>query len=138
MQLQSTDHLAQKFPVSIKGIIYHNEKYLLRKNERHEWELIGGKLELNEDPVECLQREIKEEAALNIDRCSLLDAWIYNVNATAVLILTYACDIKNIVLPIISPENAELDWFTYSEAKSINMPDGYKKTIARYESLIRK
>ena len=35
---------------------------LLLRNERDEWELPGGKLELGKDPVACVAREIAEEA----------------------------------------------------------------------------
>lgn len=41
-----SDNQAYRFPVSVKGVIYHNGKVVLLKNERDEWELSGGKLEL--------------------------------------------------------------------------------------------
>jgi len=37
------DNKAYRFPVSVKGIVYHNDKVVLLKNERDEWELPGGK-----------------------------------------------------------------------------------------------
>ncbi|SRR6266567_6216776 len=33
------DNKAQRFPVSVKGIVYHDGKVVLLKNERDEWEL---------------------------------------------------------------------------------------------------
>ena len=42
----SHNNQSQRFPVSVKGIVYHNGKIVLLKNERDEWELPGGKLEL--------------------------------------------------------------------------------------------
>jgi ADP-ribose pyrophosphatase YjhB (NUDIX family) len=44
------DNNAYRFPVSVKGVVAQAEKFLLLKNERDEWELPGGKLELGETP----------------------------------------------------------------------------------------
>lgn len=135
MSLLATDHLAYKLPVSVKGIIQYENKYLLRKNERNEWELLGGKLEPQEKPIDCLIREIKEEAGININIYRLIDAWIYCPdNKTDVLILTYGCIVKKLTLPIQSPENAELAWFTAKEIENLKMPEGYKKSIKMYEN----
>jgi 8-oxo-dGTP pyrophosphatase MutT (NUDIX family) len=129
-----TDHKACKFPVSIKGIIYYNNQYLLRKNERTEWELIGGKLELNEDPISCLVREIKEETSILVNTKNIIDAWIYCLSEdVSVLILTYGCKIEQMTLPIVSPENATLAWFTYKDIQNLNMPNGYKDSIKKYQ-----
>lgn len=42
----------------MKGIIIDNDHIILLKNERNEWELPGGRLELEETPEECVIREI--------------------------------------------------------------------------------
>ena len=63
-----------KFPVSVKGVVCQESKVILLKNERDEWELPGGKLELGEDPEFCCVREIKEELALNVKIGLILDS----------------------------------------------------------------
>jgi ADP-ribose pyrophosphatase YjhB (NUDIX family) len=49
------------YPVSVKGVVAHDGRVLLLKNDRSEWELPGGRLELGETPEECVAREIEEE-----------------------------------------------------------------------------
>ena len=46
------DNDARRFPVSIKGVVIRGDKVILLRNERDEWELPGGKLELSESPEE--------------------------------------------------------------------------------------
>ena len=53
---------AHAFPVSVKGVAVQGGRVLLLENERNEWELPGGKLELREEPADCVVREIREEA----------------------------------------------------------------------------
>lgn len=43
-----------RFPVSAKGAIEVDGRLLLLRNERNEWELPGGKLEIGEDLRSCL------------------------------------------------------------------------------------
>jgi 8-oxo-dGTP pyrophosphatase MutT (NUDIX family) len=43
---------AHAFPVSVKGVAVQGGMVLLLENERNEWELPGGKLELREKPAD--------------------------------------------------------------------------------------
>lgn len=124
------ENKSYKYPVSIKGIISYNEKLLLLKNERNEWELPGGKLELNEEPKECLKREIFEEVNIEVKVKNIIDSWIYRVfDDVHILIITYGCyEIKNDKF-MISNEHSEGKWFGIQEIEGINMPEGYKNSI---------
>ncbi|HEV7594077.1 MAG TPA: NUDIX domain-containing protein, partial [Gemmatimonadaceae bacterium] len=55
------DNNAYRFPVTVKGVLIRDGRVVLLRNEREEWELPGGKLELSESPEQCLAREIEEE-----------------------------------------------------------------------------
>ncbi|WP_460094727.1 NUDIX domain-containing protein [Pseudomonas sp. H2_E02] len=55
------------FPVSIKGVLQSPEGLVvLMLNERDEWELPGGRIELGETAPQCLAREIDEELAVEV------------------------------------------------------------------------
>src|SRR5260221_1896670 len=83
------DNKAHRFPVSVKGIVYHDGRVVLLKNERDEWELPGGKLELGETPETCVVREIEEELGLAVQIGPLLDTWVYHIfERVDVLMLT--------------------------------------------------
>ena len=80
------------YPVSVKGDAVRAGLVLLLRNERDEWELPGGKLELGEDPARCAEREIAEETGWEVSAGPLIDAWQYHVGDGAdVLVLTYGC-----------------------------------------------
>jgi ADP-ribose pyrophosphatase YjhB (NUDIX family) len=56
--MNDTTYTVRAFPVSVKGVVVRDSRVLLLKNEREEWELPGGKLELGEEPAACVAREI--------------------------------------------------------------------------------
>ncbi len=57
------DNNAYRFPVTVKVVLIRGGKVILLRNDRDEWELPGGKLELSESPTVFLAREIAEEPA---------------------------------------------------------------------------
>ncbi len=127
---QSQDNKAHRFPVSVKGIVYHDGKVVLLKNERDEWELPGGKLELGEAPEVCVVREIEEELGLIAQTGPLLGAWIYHIfEGVDVLILTYGCSTPPFSEITHSPEHRAVGLFPPEEIPSLRMPEGYKKSI---------
>jgi 8-oxo-dGTP pyrophosphatase MutT (NUDIX family) len=54
------------FPVSVKGVVVRDGRVLLLRNERDEWELPGGKLDLGEEPPDYVVREITEEVGWEV------------------------------------------------------------------------
>ena len=124
------DNDAYRFPVSVKGVVIRDGAVVLLKNERDEWELPGGKLELSESPELCVAREIEEELQLAIRPDSFLDSWIYTVVPEIhVLILTYGCSETSERHPVLSHEHKQLRWFPLAEVDSLRMPEGYKTSI---------
>jgi mutator protein MutT len=123
----------QLFPVSIKGVVIRDGRVLLLRNERNEWELPGGKLELGEDPANCVVREIAEEVGWTVAAGALLDAWQYHIrDGVDVLIVTYGCHTSAGDEPIVSSEHNQVGLFDETEVTALRMPDGYKKSIAAW------
>jgi 8-oxo-dGTP pyrophosphatase MutT (NUDIX family) len=128
-----TDNLAARFPVSIKGVVERDGRFVLLKNERDEWELPGGKLEPGEAIEDCLVREIDEELNLPVGVGKPLNNWVYFVNGVHVLVVTYALQLLGDQADMrISHEHKELRSFVLAEIAGLRMPDGYKRSIALY------
>jgi len=129
-----SDFFARKYPISVKGIILINGKIALVKNERHEWEPPGGKIEPKESPEQCVLREIKEELNIEATIDHLLDTWMYKVAGKVnVFCVIYLCkpiqmDEQKIKL---SFEHDEYGLFTLGEIESLHMPGNYKATIQK-------
>lgn len=130
MTTTPSDNNAYRFPVSVKGVVIRGGKVILVRNERDEWELPGGKLELSESPTKCLAREISEELRLVVEPESILDSWVYTIaSGIHVLVVTYGCSESSQDEAVLSDEHKELRWFPLAEVDELRIPDGYKKSI---------
>lgn len=119
-----------RYPVSVKGVLVRDGRVLLLKNERAEWELPGGKLELGEAPHVCVAREIAEETGLQVRTGPILDAWQYHIAAGRdVLIITYGCHCQDDQPPVLSHEHQEIGFFSPAEIGGLSMPAGYRQSI---------
>ena len=124
----------------MKGVVIDRQgRVLLLKNEREEWELPGGKLELGEEPADCVVREIEEESSWKVDASQLLDAWMYEpIPGRHVFIVTYGCHLLSEgTAPVVSGEHKEIGLFGEEEIAGLVMPQGYKDSITRWYSLVR-
>lgn len=121
------------FPVSVKGVVLQAERVLLLKNERDEWELPGGRIELGESPEDCVVREIAEETGWKISAGPILDSWMYHIAADRdVFIVTYGCYLVDVAAPILSDEHQAIGLFEEAHVAGLTMPDGYKRSIATW------
>ena len=119
------------FPISVKGVVVRDETVLLLRNEREEWELPGGKIELGESPEECLAREIEEETGWPVQVGRILDSWMYYIAQADkhVFIVTYGCHAVGETPLQVSSEHKEAALFGHGDVESLPMPEGYKRSI---------
>jgi 8-oxo-dGTP pyrophosphatase MutT (NUDIX family) len=131
------DNEARRFPVSVKGVVIRDGSVILLRNERDEWELPGGKLELCEAPEQCLTREIAEELRLAIEPEAILDSWVYTiVPGVDVLVIAYGCVESSQDEAVLSDEHKELRWFPLAEIDALKMPEGYKTSIRSWQKIL--
>jgi 8-oxo-dGTP pyrophosphatase MutT (NUDIX family) len=131
-----TDGRSPRFPVSIKGVVFVENRVVLLQNERDEWELPGGKLEPGEDPAACVVREVMEELALDVALGPILDSWLYDIRGQVeVLIVTYGCRCDAPGDIVISHEHKAVGLFAVDEIDGLSMPEGYRRSIRAWAAL---
>ena len=130
-------------PISIKGIVIENEEVWLRKNERDEWELPGGKLDEGEQPEETILRELQEELGFKMEVVDIIQSHLYTITKSedesqGVLVVSYLCKLIDKVGEFeIQGEagEAKFEKFSKEAMKELNMPQFYKKAILKAFSL---
>ncbi|MFE9642467.1 NUDIX domain-containing protein [Nocardiopsis alba] len=129
--MSDTPYTPRAFPVSVKGVVVRDGRVLLLRNERDEWELPGGKIELGETPEECLAREIEEETGWPVTVARILDSWMYHITQVDkhVFIVTYGCHVDSDAPVVVSSEHKEAGLFTEDEVSGLTMPEGYKRSV---------
>ena len=111
------------YRVSVKALILNEEKqFLLAKEENGFWELLGGGLDFDEDPVVGLKREVFEETGLEITFVNNRPSYfITDKNRHGIWIanVIYEATVKDLEFKA-SDECVELGYFGKESVEGIN------------------
>jgi 8-oxo-dGTP pyrophosphatase MutT (NUDIX family) len=127
-------------PISCKGILLEEGRVWLRKNERDEWELPGGKLDPGEQPEQTVAREMLEELGVRVTVGRVVDNYLYTIKtknadeARGVLVTSYICEFVERVGDVEhvgEAGRAEFHRFAPDELADLNLPDFYRKAIQK-------
>ncbi|HYD07617.1 MAG TPA: NUDIX domain-containing protein [Reyranella sp.] len=121
-------------PLSIKGVVVHDDRVLLLLNERGEWDLPGGRPDPGEDHRAALRREVREETGLDVEVGALLDEHLFEVVPRRfVRIVAYRCRLLGGDDVVLSPEHHAMRWLPLADlAETIDghpLPKGYLGAI---------
>ncbi len=120
-----------RWPVSVKGVVGWDGRVVVLRNRRDEWELPGGRLDASDaSPEAALRREMAEELGLDVEVGPLIDTWIYDVEHTRVLILTFACTAVRPATLTCSDEHVAVAELDLAALRRESIPDGYLRSIA--------
>jgi 8-oxo-dGTP diphosphatase len=122
------------YRVSIKGIVVDDDgRILLSKEDSGTWEMLGGGLDHDEDPIDGLKREIFEETGLEVTYVSPQPKYFLTVQRegtdTYMANVIYEIKLKNLDF-VASDECQELQFFSAAEMSTIDSFPNVKKLVA--------
>ena len=102
--------------VAVNAFLLKDNKFLLLKRNDPPliWGPPGGKLEINEDPIAGLKREVMEETGLNINVIMPVTTWFGDFNNKTIFAVDYLCYYKNGAIKL-SEEHESCKWLSLQE-----------------------
>ncbi|HMS92197.1 MAG TPA: NUDIX hydrolase [Candidatus Saccharibacteria bacterium] len=121
------------YRVSVKGIAIDKQgRVLLAREEDDMWEMLGGGLEHQEDPIESLKREVLEETGLKITNISTSPKYFITAPASNGKVymanVVYEIELESMDF-IPSYECQELRFFSIEEMKKVKLLPNVKKLL---------
>lgn len=104
-----------------------------------QWDVLGGFLNVDEDPIDGVRREVAEESGLEVEVGPFLGAWIdtYGADGDFTLNLHYiAYALPGEPLP--QDDVASLEWFTPEEAPDDIAFENGRRAVAAWKRLKRE
>lgn len=88
--------------------------FLLRDDDTHTntWGLVGGRVENNEQIIDCLHREISEEIGNVTDIVKIIPLDLYTSQDEKFEYHTFACIVNNEFIPCLNHEHKGFCWTT--------------------------
>jgi 8-oxo-dGTP diphosphatase len=129
------------FLISQKAVIFYKDKILVlgrRTEKRLIWELPGGLLEIQEEMIAGLMREVKEETGLTIKVNDLFTTWDHNIEDfrlkdgrklnCRIIELAYKCCSNNVRIKV-SNEHDVFEWACLDDLTNYTFHENSKHAI---------
>lgn len=115
------------YRISVKGVIYNDKwEFLLCKESNWTWDLPWGWLDHNENPINCLKRELQEEMWLITTNISNIPLYFITAHKPTsktrpwISNICYKVEVKNLDFTP-SDECVEIWFFNPVTAKKLNL-----------------
>ena len=102
--------------IAVNAFLLYKDKFLLlkRANKPLLWGPPGGKLQIDEDPIVGLRREVREETNLQVNVFQPVTTWFGSFDDISLLSIDYLCTSeKNTV--ILSSEHTDYRWLSFND-----------------------
>jgi len=119
--------------ISVKGIAVRDDKVVLARNARQEWDLPGGKLESGETLSDCLAREFNEELGIQVSWGSVLDVVHHHFHENIVVVII-GCHSVSPNEVRLSEEHSAVSWFDAAQLDTLKIVPHYREVIERWLS----
>ncbi|BCJ95797.1 hypothetical protein acsn021_33660 [Anaerocolumna cellulosilytica] len=111
----------EKYKIMVKGIVQHEDKYLLVKKwyddriiDPYQWEFIDGKLEFGENPEKGVLRIIFEKTGLTVHLNRILYTWSFMVGDVCNIGISFLC-VSTQDSVVLSEDLNEYKWIAKEE-----------------------
>jgi 8-oxo-dGTP diphosphatase len=116
------------------GLIERNGRVLIARRKNGvahglKWEFPGGKVEPNESPKECVQRELQEELGIRVEVGSLFCLADYDYPDFSIRLAVYC--VSSLAGEPIALEHDEIRWVTPEEIEAYDFPEADLPVVAR-------
>jgi 8-oxo-dGTP diphosphatase len=122
--------------IGCSAIIYdEGNKVLIAQRSKYKksfplyWETVGGALEHNETPEDCIRREIQEEINCNIHDLKLFKVYVVN-NIDRFVLVVYTGRVNEPIQP--NPEIEQLRWIDKSEIDKFDFYGNEREILIDY------
>lgn len=130
--------------IAVKALIKNKDSFLVLKttdsdqsNDFSGWETPGGRLEVGEEIVDGLKREIKEETGLSVKILFPFNAFSANVEREDSIIgINYLAEYNGGEVKIDINEHSCYQWIDMSNMRKLKDSIGLQKEIDAYEKFI--
>jgi len=105
--------------LAVIAYVIHDNKFLLLKRnfEPKIWGPPGGRLEVNENPLNGVLREIREECSIDIKVMGIVDVWFGTYRSEPLTSIDYLAETETDRITI-SDEHYEFRWCSLEDLKS--------------------